>query len=60
MKIEAQGNAIQQASQEMFRVIEQAQQINQDMANKMIKLSIEQQVQKQKTQLTNQLVDMYL
>lgn len=60
MKIEAQGNAIQQASQEMFRVIQQAQQTNQEMANKMIKLSIEQQVQQQKTQITNQLIDLYM
>lgn len=60
MKISASDSRIQQTSQDMFRIIEQAQQVNQDMADKMIKLSIEQKVQHNKEQLAQQLVDIYV
>mgnify|MGYP005666228713 CR=1 FL=1 len=55
----AQAN-IQQSSQEMFKAIQNAQQTNQDMANKMIKLSIEQQVSGQKQMLVENMVDVYM
>jgi len=51
---------VQQANQEMFKVIQQAQQENREMANKMIQLSIEQKVIQQKDTLANALVDLYL
>ncbi len=53
-------NRVVQQNAEMMRVIQTAQQVNQDMANKMIRLSIEQQVAGNKSRLTSALVDMYM
>ncbi len=53
-------NRVVQQNAEMMRVIQTAQQVNQDMANKMIRLSIEQQVAGNKDKLTSALVDMYM
>ena len=55
----AQAN-IQKASQEMFKTIQNAQQTTQDMANKMIKLSIEQKVSGQQQTLVDNIVDVYM
>ena len=60
MKVHPSTSHVQQANQEMFKVIQQAQQENREMANKMIQLSIEQKVMQQRDNLTNALVDLYL
>ncbi len=57
MKIDSSQAQIQDASSKTFEALQQAQQTSQDMANKMIRLSIEQKVAGQKEQLTDHLVD---
>ena len=51
---------ISQSSQEVFKVIQQAQQQNGQLAEKMIRLSLEQKMSRQKDVLTDALVDLYL
>ncbi len=60
MQVGDAANRVVQQNAEMMRVIQTAQQVNQDMANKMIRLSIEQQVAGNKSRLTSALVDMYM
>ena len=60
MKIDSAQAQIQQSNQEMFNVIRQAQQHNQDTANKMIRLSVEQKIAGQKSQLIENMVDIYI
>ena len=57
MKIDSSQAQIQDANSKTFEALQQAQQTSQDMANKMIGLSIEQKVAGQKEQLTDHLVD---
>jgi hypothetical protein len=47
-------------NQEMFSAIRKAQQQNSEITNKMIGLSIEQKVLRQKDVLTQALVDLYI
>ncbi len=60
MQVGDAASRVVQQNAEMMRVVQTAQQVNQDMANKMIRLSIEQQVAGNKSKLTSALVDMYL
>lgn len=60
MKVSSGAEQIQKASQEVFRTIQQAQQTNQEMANKMIKLSLEQKANTQRDKLVQNLVDLYI
>ena len=60
MKVDTSQAQLQQSNQEMFRVIQQAQQTNQEMSDKMIRLSIEQKVAHQKEQIVDNMVDIFL
>ncbi|RMG61881.1 MAG: hypothetical protein D6715_12905 [Calditrichaeota bacterium] len=50
---------IAQNNAEMMRVYQQAQQANQDMANKLVKMSVEEQVSRGKNDLLGAIVDFF-
>ena len=60
MNVNASQAQIQQSNQEMFQVIQQAQQQNRKMANNMIRLSLEQKIAHGKEAITENLIDLYL
>ena len=60
MNISAAQSNIQQSSQEMFKAIQDGQQQSQEIANKMIRMSIKQQVSNQKQVLVDNMVDVYM
>ncbi len=59
MKVDNAAAQILQNSQQMMQILQQAQQANQDLANKMIKMSVEQKVSQNKNQLLGAVVDSY-
>jgi len=59
MKVDSAAARILQNSQQMMQILQQAQQSNQDLGNKMIKMSVEQKVARNKNQLVGALVDSY-
>ncbi len=60
MKIEDSQAQIAKANDAMFRVIQQAQQTNREMSEKIIKLAIQQKTAHQKNQVLNSMIDIYL
>ncbi len=60
MQVTNGATRVAQQNAEMMRVIQAAQQTNNDMANKMIRLSIEQKVAGQKNTIANAMVDLYM
>ncbi len=60
MKIENSQAQIAKANDAMFRVIQQAQQTNREMSEKIIKLAIQQKTAHQKNQVLNSMIDIYL
>lgn len=60
MKIENTRAQISKANDAMFQVIQQAQQTNQELSKKIIKLAIQQKTSQQKNQILEHLVDIYL
>lgn len=60
MKIENSQAQIAKANDAMFRVIQQAQQTNREISEKIIKLAIQQKTAHQKNQVLNSMIDIYL
>ncbi|MFZ0389348.1 MAG: hypothetical protein WAN36_02730 [Calditrichia bacterium] len=60
MQISEAQARIQQSGREAMEVLQKSQQVNTEMAEKMIRLSLEEKLSEGKTKLVNQLVDVYL